>query len=231
MPVSSHSWFSSVVPSTATLSTRSTSSKPTPPESKVRRHSQGGHCGTHAPSTRMVAMLVERSLPPTRSTHRATSGRRKAYLIPSLGKLAVVCLLTSSPADTSSRTNKFYYMTRFMFAFILIALFFAVCSLFLGLFALCSRIGSYLSSVLCAVALFFQTIVACLMTLVSPIQLPQLPVLTICQRRLRNWTKQLPCQWAVCIAWPNGLRVHLGLDGLPLPRHRTLLRGGRHVEG
>ncbi|MCJ1474530.1 hypothetical protein MMC13_003188 [Lambiella insularis] len=61
-------------------------------------------------------------------------------------------------------TNEFFYLTRFMFAFVLIALFFAVCSLFLGLFALCSRIGSYLSSVLCSVALFFQTIVAALMT-------------------------------------------------------------------
>ncbi|MCJ1319056.1 hypothetical protein MMC15_004389 [Xylographa vitiligo] len=61
-------------------------------------------------------------------------------------------------------TNMFYYLTRFMFAFVLISLFFAVCSLFLGLFALCSRIGSFLSSVTCAVALFFQTIVAALMT-------------------------------------------------------------------
>jgi hypothetical protein len=66
-------------------------------------------------------------------------------------------------ADRGS-TNKFYYMTRFMFAFWIIALFFAVCSLFLGLFALCSRIGSYLSGVLCYVAFFFQTLVAALMT-------------------------------------------------------------------
>ena len=62
------------------------------------------------------------------------------------------------------RTTKFYYMTRFMFAFILIAVFFAVCSLLLGFFALCSRIGSYLSSVMCFIAMFFQTLVAALMT-------------------------------------------------------------------
>jgi hypothetical protein len=62
------------------------------------------------------------------------------------------------------RTNKFYYMTRFMFAFQLIGLFFAVCALFLGLLALCSRIGSYLSSLTCMIALIFQTAVACLMT-------------------------------------------------------------------
>jgi len=61
-------------------------------------------------------------------------------------------------------THKFYYLTRFMFAFILISLFFAVCSLFLGIFALCSRIGSYLSAMMCAIAAFFQTLVAVLMT-------------------------------------------------------------------
>ena len=51
-----------------------------------------------------------------------------------------------------------------MFAFVLIALFFGVVSLFLGLFALCSRIGSYLSSVMCSVAAFFQTLTSALMT-------------------------------------------------------------------
>jgi len=61
-------------------------------------------------------------------------------------------------------SHKFFYLTRFMFAFVLISLFFAVCSLFLGLFALCSRIGSFLSSALCSVALFFQTLTAALMT-------------------------------------------------------------------
>lgn len=51
-----------------------------------------------------------------------------------------------------------------MFAFALIALFFMACSLFTGLLALCSRIGSYLSSFLNMVGLFFQTLTACLMT-------------------------------------------------------------------
>lgn len=67
-------------------------------------------------------------------------------------------------ADSHSRTHKYYYLTRFMFAFVLIGLFFAVCALFLGLLALCSRIGSFLSSALCLVALFFQTLTAALMT-------------------------------------------------------------------
>lgn len=56
-----------------------------------------------------------------------------------------------------------------MFAFVLIGLFFAVCTLFLGLLALCSRIGSFLSSGLCSVALFFQTLTAALMTYVLAI--------------------------------------------------------------
>jgi hypothetical protein len=61
-------------------------------------------------------------------------------------------------------SHKYYYMTRFMFAFMLITLFFAVCSFFTGMLALCSRIGSYLSGLLGMVALFFQTINASLMT-------------------------------------------------------------------
>ncbi|KAL9001707.1 MAG: hypothetical protein Q9188_005330 [Gyalolechia gomerana] len=60
--------------------------------------------------------------------------------------------------------NKYYLETRFAFAFVLIGLFFAVCSLFLGLIALCSRIGSFLSSALCSIALFFQTLTAALIT-------------------------------------------------------------------
>lgn len=51
-----------------------------------------------------------------------------------------------------------------MFAFVLIALFFAVVSLITGILALCSNIGSFLSGALASVALFFQTLVAALMT-------------------------------------------------------------------
>ncbi|KAL9010440.1 MAG: hypothetical protein Q9173_004622 [Seirophora scorigena] len=60
--------------------------------------------------------------------------------------------------------RKFYLESRFAFAFVLIGLFFAVCALFLGLIALCSRIGSFLSSATCSVALFFQTLTAALLT-------------------------------------------------------------------
>ena len=61
-------------------------------------------------------------------------------------------------------SDKYYLETRFMFAFEFIALFFSACSLVLGLLALCSRVGSFLTSALCSVGLFFQTITAALMT-------------------------------------------------------------------
>lgn len=53
-----------------------------------------------------------------------------------------------------------------MFPFIIIGLFFAVCSLFSGFLAICTRIGSYVSSLLAWLALTFQTITTCLMTYV-----------------------------------------------------------------
>jgi len=61
-------------------------------------------------------------------------------------------------------TKTYYYLTRFMFAFALIALVFSTCALFVGVLALCSRIGSFISSATCSVALFFQTLTAALMT-------------------------------------------------------------------
>ena len=68
------------------------------------------------------------------------------------------------PEDFVNNHNFYFYMTRFMFAFMLIALFFAVCALFTGLLALCTRIGAYLSGLLTLFALFFQLIQAALMT-------------------------------------------------------------------
>lgn len=61
-------------------------------------------------------------------------------------------------------TRKFFYLTRFMFAFVLIGLFFAVFSFFTGLLALCTRIGAYISGFLNMIALFFQMLTAILMT-------------------------------------------------------------------
>ncbi|KAL6712625.1 Eisosomes component [Coniothyrium glycines] len=61
-------------------------------------------------------------------------------------------------------THQYYYLSRFMFAFYLIALFFAAIALVSGLLALCSRLGGYLSALTTSVALFFQTLAAALMT-------------------------------------------------------------------
>jgi len=61
-------------------------------------------------------------------------------------------------------THRFYYLSRFMFAFYIVALFFAVCALFTGLLALCTRLGAYLSGLNTGLALFFQTLAASLMT-------------------------------------------------------------------
>jgi len=74
------------------------------------------------------------------------------------------------PADDSiyddilNQANFYYYMTRFAFAFYLIALTFASLSLFTGLLALCSRLGGAISSFFGYIALFFALTAACLMT-------------------------------------------------------------------
>jgi len=68
------------------------------------------------------------------------------------------------PQNFVDNHGYYFLMTRFMFAFMLIALFFAVCALFTGLLALCTRIGAYLSGFLTLIALFFQLIQASLMT-------------------------------------------------------------------
>ncbi|KAI9769374.1 MAG: hypothetical protein M1840_004076 [Geoglossum simile] len=61
-------------------------------------------------------------------------------------------------------TTRFYYQSRFMFAYYLISLIFALISLSVGLLALCSRLGAALSSILVLVPLFFTTLTAALMT-------------------------------------------------------------------
>jgi hypothetical protein len=63
-------------------------------------------------------------------------------------------------------THHYYYLSRFMFAFYLIALFFAAIAFFTGILALCTRLGSYLSGLTVAVAAFFQALAAALMTYV-----------------------------------------------------------------
>ncbi|KAF1934346.1 cortical patch protein [Didymella exigua CBS 183.55] len=61
-------------------------------------------------------------------------------------------------------THVYFYLSRFMFVFYLIALFFAACALFTGLLAICSRLGGYLSGLTVSIALFFQALSASLLT-------------------------------------------------------------------
>lgn len=61
-------------------------------------------------------------------------------------------------------TKQYFYLSRFMFAFYLIALFFGAIALITGLLALVSRLGGYISSMTTSVALFFQALSAALMT-------------------------------------------------------------------
>lgn len=63
-------------------------------------------------------------------------------------------------------TNYYYLMTRFMFAFMLISLFFTACALLTGVLALCTRIGAYLSGFLTTLGFIFQALNAALMTYV-----------------------------------------------------------------
>ncbi|KAJ5888453.1 Actin cortical patch SUR7/pH-response regulator PalI [Penicillium taxi] len=63
-------------------------------------------------------------------------------------------------------TNHYYLISRFMFPFMIIGLFFAALALFTGLLAMCTRIGSYISGFLSWLALVFQVITTSLMTAV-----------------------------------------------------------------
>lgn len=129
-------------------------------------------------------------------------------------------------------THTYFYLSRFMFAFYLIALFFAVCALFTGLLAMCSRLGGYLSGLTVAIALFFQALAAALLTYV-PLTHPSphtYSMLIRTQRLGRQGPRRLPLRRprSVNRSLPAGLR--LGLVRLLLPRHRVVLprrRAGR----
>ncbi|KAK6353389.1 hypothetical protein TWF696_005355 [Orbilia brochopaga] len=70
------------------------------------------------------------------------------------------------PGDFLSDHRTYYYLSRFAFAFYIISLFFMLCSLLTGVLALCSRLGSALSAVASAWALFCVITCASLMTAV-----------------------------------------------------------------
>ncbi|EEH09041.1 conserved hypothetical protein [Histoplasma capsulatum G186AR] len=61
-------------------------------------------------------------------------------------------------------TSRYFYITRFMFAFMLIGVFWVVLSLFTGLLALCTRIGAWISAFFAVLGLIFQILTSSLMT-------------------------------------------------------------------
>lgn len=66
------------------------------------------------------------------------------------------------PIEFDSR--KYFYLSRFAWVFLLLALLFSVIALFTGLLSLCTRFGAYLSGLNVAIALFWQAAGAALMT-------------------------------------------------------------------
>lgn len=70
---------------------------------------------------------------------------------------------TGLPSQFSNHA-RYFYLSRFAWVFYLIALFFGVVALLLSVFALCARLGAYLTGLNAALALFFQSLAAALMT-------------------------------------------------------------------
>jgi hypothetical protein len=66
--------------------------------------------------------------------------------------------------DAFIGVKRYFYLSRFAFAFFLIALFLGVIALFTGLLALCTRLGAKLSAFTTFWAMFFQLLFAALMT-------------------------------------------------------------------
>lgn len=60
--------------------------------------------------------------------------------------------------------NHYFITSRFIFPFMLIALFFGVLSFFTGFFAMCVRVIGHVSGVFAYIALTFQTIATAMMT-------------------------------------------------------------------
>jgi len=68
------------------------------------------------------------------------------------------------PDTFSQHENYWYYLSRIGWAFYLVALFFAVVAVSLGLLAFCTRLGAYLSSSFTFLAVGMQAVAASLMT-------------------------------------------------------------------
>lgn len=70
------------------------------------------------------------------------------------------------PEGLVQHPSQYYYMSRVMWAFYIIALFFAVVALLLGVFALCSRLAAKFTGLVTIIALVMQAVTAALMTYV-----------------------------------------------------------------
>ena len=70
------------------------------------------------------------------------------------------------PQPLIDHPNEYYYLSRIMWAFYIIALVFAVVALFLGVFALCSRLAAKFTGLVTIIATLMQAVTASLMTYV-----------------------------------------------------------------
>jgi uncharacterized membrane protein len=70
------------------------------------------------------------------------------------------------PQGLIDHPGQYYYMSRVMWAFYIIALVFAVVALFLSVFALCSRLAAKFTGLVTIIALVMQAVTASLMTYV-----------------------------------------------------------------
>ncbi|OJJ79367.1 SUR7/PalI family protein [Aspergillus glaucus CBS 516.65] len=70
------------------------------------------------------------------------------------------------PSRFIDNHNHYFITSRFIFPFMLIALFFGVLSFFTGFFAMCVRVIGHVSGVFAYIALTFQTIATAMMTAV-----------------------------------------------------------------
>lgn len=68
------------------------------------------------------------------------------------------------PSDFLKNSHKYYYLSRFTFAFYIISLFFACCSLLTGLAAICSGMGGLLASIFSWIAFLCSAFTASIMT-------------------------------------------------------------------
>lgn len=108
-------------------------------------------------------------------------------------------------------SSKYYYLSRVAWAFYIIALFFAVVAFFLSIFALCARLGAYLTGLTTGLAVLFQAVCAALMTYVCSSQpISPYDVLTLYQCLDNSSSQRLPRQQSLSFNRCQGLRLHLG---------------------